>query len=144
MRDDGTPFIHFIQTTNLTTSLSQNGQAVQTVLNNPSVFPLPSSGNATYDVFNASTIVATDTFARCGTQAVAFAGAATHTFPEVYYFENNRSYQIPYWPLFPLTALCNAPKDATHPGGNPDKEYFKCHSGDCQYPGPVVVAIANI
>lgn len=27
-------------------------------------------------------------------------------------------------------ALCNAPPDATHPAGNPEKEYWKCHSGD--------------
>ena len=92
----GTPFIHFVQTTNLSYSLSQNNEPVAPVINNPSVFPLPTGPNATYDVFNASTIVSTDTFVRCGTEALAYAGAATDTFPEVYYYENNRSYQIPY------------------------------------------------
>jgi len=128
IRITGTPFIHFVQTTNLTYSLSQNNEPVAPVINNPSVFPLPTGPNATYDVFNASTIVSTDTFVRCGTEALAYAGAATDTFPEVYYYENNRSYQIPYWPLFPLTALCDAVPDAAHPNGDPDKEYFKCHS----------------
>jgi len=90
-----------MQTTNLTYSLSQNNQPVSTVIGNPGAFPLPMSGNATYDVFNASTIVATDTFVRCGTQELAYAGAATNTFPDVYYYENNRSMAIasPYGSL---------------------------------------------
>ncbi|TKA53944.1 hypothetical protein B0A55_12750, partial [Friedmanniomyces simplex] len=82
------------------------------------------------DIYNVSTRVSTDTGFFCLDLATAYAVAKTHTLPEIYYYQFNRSYQIPYWPPPPNKALCNAPPDAAHPGGNPDSEYFKCHSGD--------------
>ena len=68
----------------------------------------------------------------------------------VYHFEFNRSHQITDYPSKPfnlvntkpkpapgysviLTSpqdLCNAPKSPSHPNGDPEGEYFKCHSGD--------------
>lgn len=89
----------------------------------------------------------------CLNYAFAKAIATTHLLPSVHHFEFNRSHQIPTYPTTPqnfvsiensrryqtlplwlvLTTtqdLCNAPKTPTHPNGDPEGEYFKCHSGD--------------
>jgi len=42
----------------------------------------------------------------------------------------NRSYQITYWPNPPNKQLCNAPPTPAHPSGDPNIDYFKCHSGE--------------
>ncbi|KAK0818597.1 hypothetical protein LTR75_002510 [Friedmanniomyces endolithicus] len=130
MRDEGGSLDTVVQTTNLSLSLAKNLLPVAPVVDNPSVFPLPGSGNVTLDIYNVTTRVSTDASFYCLDVATAYAVAKTHTLPEMYYYQFNRSYQIPYWPPPPNKALCNAPPDAAHPGGNPDAEYFKCHSGD--------------
>lgn len=82
----------------------------------------------------------------------AFSKVATtsHLLPVVYHFEFNRSHQIPTYPEAPFNFvsapciyrvkiplmlsdsqdLCNPPKTSKHPNGDPEGEYFKCHSGD--------------
>ncbi|KAK1815655.1 hypothetical protein LTR12_009932 [Friedmanniomyces endolithicus] len=130
MRDEGGSLDTVVQTTNLSLSLAKNLLPVAPVVDDPSVFPLPGSGNVTLDIYNVTTRVSTDASFYCLDVATAYAVAKTHTLPEMYYYQFNRSYQIPYWPPPPNKALCNAPPDAAHPAGNPDAEYFKCHSGD--------------
>ncbi|KAK5698576.1 hypothetical protein LTR17_023527 [Elasticomyces elasticus] len=130
MRDEGGAGLDYVDTSNLTLSLVNNSLPVDPVINNSDVFPLPGSGNVTLDVYNVSTLVSTEVGFSCLDLATAYALTQTKTIPEVYYYEFNRSYQIPYWPSPPTKALCNAPPDADHPAGNPDAEYFKCHSGD--------------
>jgi hypothetical protein len=86
----------------------------------------------------------------CLNYAFAKAIATTHLLPSVHHFEFNRSYQIPTYPtatqnfvrtnciarpdipsmLTAMQDLCNAPQTSTHPNGDPEGEYFKCHSGD--------------
>jgi hypothetical protein len=82
----------------------------------------------------------------------AFSKAATTTklLPSVHHFEFNRSYQVLTYPTSPqnfvsieyvvesgllavlivLQEFCNAPQTSVHPNGDPDGEYFKCHSSD--------------
>lgn len=90
----GTPFIRYIESTNETYALAANGLPVATIENNPTVFPLQNTGNASLDIFNLSTIVSTDRAFLCADEAVAYAAAVTDTFPVVYYWNNNRTYQV--------------------------------------------------
>jgi len=131
MRDDGAPFIQYSNTTNLTMALASNMLPTTPVTSNPAVFPIPDTGNATTAIWNVTAQVSTELSFSCLDYATAYAAAKTNTLPEVYYYEFNRSYQIPYWPTtYPIKGLCNAPPDAAHPSGDPSAEYFKCHSGD--------------
>jgi hypothetical protein len=85
----------------------------------------------------------------CLDYALSTAAATSHLLPVVYHFEFNRSYQITTYPralldfvsdahtcspelsvLIYSQKLCNAPKTTAHPNGDPEGEYFKCHSGD--------------
>jgi hypothetical protein len=67
---------------------------------------------------------------RCIDEATAYAGLQSGKFEEVYYYEFNRSYQTTG---YPGTDVCKPPKSAAHPYGNPDGEYFKCHSGELYF-----------
>ena len=131
MRDDGAPGLDFLDTNNLTLSLANNSLPLSPTGNESQDFPLPASSNTTTAIWNVTSEVSTDLGFRCLDLATAYAAAKTATLPEVYYYEYNRSYQIPYWPTaYPNKQLCNAPISAAHPNGDPSGEYFKCHSGD--------------
>ncbi|KAK3075435.1 hypothetical protein LTR53_001220 [Teratosphaeriaceae sp. CCFEE 6253] len=130
MRDDDAPGLDYVQTTNLNLSLVNNSLPFEPVVSNPDVFPIPSAANVSLDIFNVTARVSTDLTFRCLDLSTAYAVATTKTLPEIYYYEFNRSYQITYWPPPPNKALCNAVPDAAHPNGDPNAEYFKCHSGD--------------
>ncbi|KAF9234816.1 Alpha/Beta hydrolase protein [Melanogaster broomeanus] len=93
------------------------------------LFPIPSGANATWDLFNASTRVATDGQFRCLHQATAVAAAKNHIFPSVYIYEFHRSY-LSY---MPLPDTCVPPVTAEYPYGDPNLPYFNCHSGDLYY-----------
>jgi carboxylesterase type B len=131
MRDDGAAFISIIDTDNLTTSLTDDGFP-SSLVESSGLFPLPSGPNATLDVFNVSARVATDTIFRCIDQATIYASLTSRTFaPNAYLYEFNRSYQTPSFN--PNAPLCDAPITASYPYGDPNLEYFKCHSGDLYF-----------
>ncbi|KUM64196.1 hypothetical protein ACN42_g2899 [Penicillium freii] len=130
MRDDGAAMIGY----------PASGQTLKSFLNEsdlpdsvaPSkLFPVPSTANATLDIFNTSSRIATDGMFRCIDEATAHSGARTHIFPDIFYYEFNRSYQMPGYS--PNAPVCNAPITDEFPNGDPREEYFKCHSGELFY-----------
>lgn len=126
MHDDGAPFITYPTTTNESAYLSSSGFSVP----DPALFPIPDSGNGTYDLYNMSSRLATDGIFRCIDEATVNKGLSTGLFPKVYYYEFDRSYQTRGWPG---TSVCDPPKTASHPNGDPSLPYFKCHSGELYY-----------
>ena len=131
MRDDGAAIIGYVETTNLTESLLDDGFNPY-LIESSDLFPLPSGPNATLDVFNVSARVATDTIFRCIDQATAYAGIMNDDFAgSQYFYEFNRSYQTPNWN--PNAPVCDAPITPDYPNGDPSMEYFKCHSGELYF-----------
>ncbi|KAE8445400.1 hypothetical protein EG329_013413 [Mollisiaceae sp. DMI_Dod_QoI] len=131
MRDDGAAIISYIETTDLTTSLDNDGFNAASVI--PSgLFPQPTTANTSLDVFNVTSRVGTDTIFRCIDQATAYSALLYDVFaPDQYFYEFNRSYQTPGFD--PNAPVCDAPKTAAYPYGDPNQEYFKCHSGELYY-----------
>lgn len=95
------------------------------------VFPVSSGSNQTLDIFNTTARVATDGMFRCIDQATAYAGFTNKIFPEIFFYEFNRTYQMPGWS--PNPPLCQAPVTSDYPNGDPSREFFKCHSGELYY-----------
>jgi carboxylesterase type B len=127
MRDDGAPFINYPTTTNATAYLSSSGFAPPP----PSLFPIPSGPNATLNLYNMTSRLATDGIFRCVDEATVARGLETGRLgQEVYYYEFDRSYQTRGWPM---TSVCDPPKTPDHPDGDPALPYFKCHSGELYY-----------
>lgn len=114
-------------------------ETIQTFLNSsglpssvPSkLFPVPSTSNKTLDIFNTTARVATDGMFRCIDQSTAYSGFNNGIFPKVFFYEFNRTYQMPDWS--PNPPLCDAPVTPECPHGDPNREYFKCHSGELHY-----------
>ncbi|GES60433.1 carboxylesterase, type B [Aspergillus terreus] len=131
MRDDGAAMIGYPRDNeSAATYLNASGIPPPLVLSS-GLFPVPNGPNATLNLFNATSRVATDGIFRCIDQATAYAGAINHIFPDVYFYEFNRSYQMAGYS--PNPPLCEAPRTAEFPAGDPSKEYFKCHSGELFY-----------
>ncbi|KAH8809183.1 Alpha/Beta hydrolase protein [Xylogone sp. PMI_703] len=132
MRDDGAAFIGYPTTTDLSSAISAQSFPANTIISSGE-FPEPVGQNATLDVFNVTARVATDAEFRCLDQATAYAGVVNGLFkPDVYFYEFNRSYQTA--PSYdPNAPVCDAPITPSHPYGNPDLEYFKCHSGELYF-----------
>ncbi|KAK3322411.1 Alpha/Beta hydrolase protein [Apodospora peruviana] len=125
--DDGGPFIDYPKSTNQTEYLISSG------FNPPpaELFPLAATtDNATLNLYNTTSRLATDAIFRCVDQATVYTGLQSGRFASVYYYEFDRSYQTTGWPG---TDVCNPPKTADHPHGDPSKPYFKCHSGELYY-----------
>ncbi|KAI2788804.1 hypothetical protein POX_e06825 [Penicillium oxalicum] len=131
MRDDGAAFIGYPDQGDTLAKFLRKSGLPAALASADQIFPLPSGSNQTLDVFNTTARVATDGIFRCIDQATAFAGFKNHIFPEVYYYEFNRSYQMHDYS--PNPPLCEAPITADHPHGDPNQEYFKCHSGELFY-----------
>ena len=130
MRDDGAPFIPYPKAgVNVSTELSASGFASVLSTSTLSLYPVPGGLNATTDIYNASAALATDGEFRCLDQATAYSGALHESFKSVWMYEFNRSYNG----YDPNPPVCEAPVEAGYPFGNPEKEYFKCHSGDLNY-----------
>ncbi|KAI1417669.1 alpha/beta-hydrolase [Hypoxylon sp. FL1857] len=125
-RDDGAPFISFPTTTNQSEYLATQGFDVPSA----DLFPIPNIANKTLALFDMATHLATDGVFRCIDQATVYAGLKNNRFHSVYYYEFNRTYQTTGWP--PLD-VCEPPKTASHPHGDPSAEYLKCHSGELYY-----------
>jgi hypothetical protein len=66
-------------------------------------------------------------------EATAYARALNGNYPDTYYYEFNRSYQLVDAAFAPNNDLCTAPPNAAHPAGDPEGQYFKCHSGELYY-----------
>ncbi|KAH9941610.1 carboxylesterase from carbohydrate esterase [Epithele typhae] len=139
MRDDGDPFISFpafhvlIHRQQTTTNLTQaliDVQLPTNVTNNP-LFPEPKGANATINTFNVTSNVNTDVEFRCLDQSTAFSAINHDLFESVWFYEFNRSYQIPGFN--PNAPTCTPPATAARPHGDPELEYFKCHSGELFY-----------
>jgi carboxylesterase type B len=133
-RDEEGILISLIPTTNLTQSiLNQNytNAATAAILANIDQFPLgtgPTFNNTPVNqVFNTTVRIATDRAFHCSDEFTAIAAASTGIWPRVYFYEFNRTYQEPD---YNTTGVCGAPITPSHPYGDPELEYFKCHAGD--------------
>ena len=128
-RDDGAPFISYPSPNEtITEFLNANGLPSNI---SSTLFPIPDGTNQTLNIFNTSSRVATDGEFRCIDQATAYAGLQNSIFPVQYFYEFNRTYQMPDWSPNPPT--CQAPVTTEYPNGDPSAEYFKCHSGELYY-----------
>lgn len=125
-RDDAAPMVTFPNTTDQAAYLKANGFEVP-----PSdLFPIPPIANETLALFQMANQLATDGIFRCIDQATVYTGLRNDRFQPVYYYEFNRTYAHPGWPNLDV---CEAPITPSHPNGDPDGEYLKCHSGDLYY-----------
>lgn len=131
MRDDGAAIISYVQTTDLRTSLNQDGFDATSIIASD-LFPEPVGTNTSLNVFNVTSRVGTDTIFRCIDQAAAYSALNHEVFAaDQYFYEFNRSYQTPGFD--PNAPVCDAPKTAAYPHGDPNLEYFKCHSGELYF-----------
>jgi carboxylesterase type B len=133
-RDEEGILIPLIPTTNLSESILNQGYSNETnaaIFANIADFPLgtgPTFNNTSVNqVFNTTVRIATDRGFRCSDEFTAIAAASTGIWPRVYFYEFNRTYQEPD---YNTTGVCGAPITDTHPYGDPELEYFKCHAGD--------------
>ncbi|KAI1347336.1 Alpha/Beta hydrolase protein [Xylaria sp. FL0043] len=126
VRDDGAAFIGYPTSTNQSAYLDSLG------FDAPSskLFPIPNIANKTLGLFNMTARLATDGIFRCIDQATAYAALSNERLDSLYYYEFNRTYQLTNYPQL---NVCEPPKSASHPYGDPNGEYFKCHSGELYY-----------
>ncbi|KAI1745734.1 Alpha/Beta hydrolase protein [Xylaria scruposa] len=125
-RDDGAAFIGYPTNTNQSAYLSSLGfDAPSTKL-----FPIPNIANKTLGLFNMTARLATDGIFRCIDQATAYAALSNDRLGSIYYYEFNRTYQLTGYPQLDV---CEPPKSTAYPLGDPNGEYFKCHSGELYY-----------
>lgn len=135
MADDGAPFAMFPTTTDAATYLPTQGFPT---VPEPAFFPIPPAsnfaGNETLALYNMTSRLATDGIFRCVDQATVAAGLAGPSEPSlgrrVFYYEFDRSYQTTGWPK---TDVCEAPRTADRPNGDPSLPHFRCHSGELYY-----------
>lgn len=130
MRDDGGPFSSFSTSSNASQALAEQGYDPADILGS-NKFPVPQGGNTTLNIFNLTARVATDADFRCLTQSTAFSAVTNNVFPVVYSYEFDRAYQISEWSPNPPT--CEAPVTPSHPYGDPNQPFWKCHSGELYY-----------
>jgi carboxylesterase type B len=128
MADDGVPFIVYppgVTAQNMSWLAAQGFPEPP-----PDLFPIGNTGNQTFAIYRMAGRLATDAAFRCSAQATLHAALQSGAFgPEIYYFEFDRSYQIPEWPMLDL---CEAPRTASHPNGDPEspQNNQRCHSGE--------------
>lgn len=133
MRDDGASFPQYPTTTNLSLEISKLTVALPTseVLAS-GAFPLPSGPNSTLNVFNVKAHLFSDSTFRCLDAATAYAEFKNKLFKlDIYYYEFNGSYQSATWD--PNAPVCHPPLTPSKLLGDPELEYFKCHSGELYY-----------
>ncbi|KAL8420055.1 hypothetical protein RB594_002999 [Gaeumannomyces avenae] len=129
VRDDAAPFIQYPKTTDQGDYLASLGFAPPP---QPALFPVPdSTANATLNLYNGTSRLATDAEFRCADQATAAAGARGGRLGRaVFYYEFDRTYQIPAWPRIDV---CEPPATAARPRGDASRPYLRCHSGELLY-----------
>ncbi|CAK5266995.1 unnamed protein product [Mycena citricolor] len=92
-------------------------------------FPTYTSGNATLDVLNVTSRIATDGEFSCLDQATLHSAALHKVFESVWAYQFDRSYMG----YEPIPGVCDPPGTAAHPFGDPSLPYFKCHSGELYF-----------
>lgn len=130
MHDDGSPFISYPKTTNLTAALLAQFFPLSSTLDSP-LFLLPANSNATLAIFNLTSRIATDGLFRCLGESTEVTAAKNAIFNNVYAYEFDRSYQLLSYS--PNPPACEAPVTAESPYGDPNLPYYKCHSGELYY-----------
>jgi hypothetical protein len=118
LHDEAAALIPFPSTTNVTLAIEAVNLDPRDYYNHPDLFQLPSGPNATLDIFNLTTHLATDAGLRCLDQAIAYIAAENH----VWFYEFTRSYQPSD---FNPSPLCNAPITEGYPYGDPNGIYFR-------------------
>ncbi|KAH7382593.1 Alpha/Beta hydrolase protein [Phaeosphaeria sp. MPI-PUGE-AT-0046c] len=127
MRDDGSPFISYPTSTNLSAILTAAGYPLDAVLNS-SAFPVPYDALTTQSIFNLTSRLSTDAQFRCLGQSTAHVAAKNSIFAKYYAYEFDHAYQIAEWS--PNPPACEAPVTHAHPFGDPSAPFYKCHSGE--------------
>jgi carboxylesterase type B len=127
MQDDGAPFTSFSKSSNVSQVLTDQGFDAANILGS-NKFPVPQGTNSTLDIFNLTSRVATDAMFRCLTQSTVYSSVSNGVFPMVYSYEFDRGFQISEWSPNPPT--CETPVTPSHPHGDPDAPYYRCHSGE--------------
>jgi hypothetical protein len=131
MRDDGVDFQGAFPTSTstlselFTTGIGISANLTNAVLNS-GLFPTPNTGNVSLDLFNETDRVSTDGQFRCLDQATIFSAAKRNLFKSVRSYQFDRS----YGGFEPIPGICDAPITPSHPFGDPNLPYFRCHSGD--------------
>ncbi|KZT39149.1 alpha/beta-hydrolase [Sistotremastrum suecicum HHB10207 ss-3] len=133
MEDDGADFIGSYPAAGTTAASAIAAVGISSTetssILSSGLFPVPNGANSTLDVFNVTSRVATDGEFRCLDQATVAAAAKHNVFQSVWTYEFQKSYDG----YEPFPAVCEPPKTATHPNGDPSQPYFKCHSGELYY-----------
>jgi len=89
-------------------------------------FAMAANSSSPAQILNVTLAVSTDGEFGCFDQAKAYAGAKHGAFKAVWAYEFNRTYQTSGY----TRAWCVPPKSASHPLGDLDGEYYKCHAGE--------------
>ncbi|KAI6359914.1 hypothetical protein MCOR25_006903 [Pyricularia grisea] len=129
VREDGAPFIAYPTTTNETEYLAQIGFNPPS----PSLFPIPTTTtNSTLNLYNMASRLATDAMFRCIDQATVHAALRSGRLGtgRAFYYEFDRTYQTAGWPRLDV---CEPPRTAAKPNGDPSLPYLRCHSGELNY-----------
>jgi hypothetical protein len=128
-RDEEGVLAPLFRTERLKTGIKDLGAAVNinvTPILASDAFPLGAGTNKTLQVFNTTTRIATDNSFHCMNEFIAYAGVKNGVLPDIWFYEFNRTYQEPD---YDINGVCGAPVTPTHPYGDPELEYFKCHAG---------------
>jgi len=130
MRDDGASFISYPKA-GVNVSSLLNPAGFQGHLPDPiyPLYPQPAGTNMSQMVYNTSAAIATDTEFRCLDEATAYSAILNNVWPKAYVFTFNRT----YGGYDPNPPVCSAPIEPGYPYGNPEAEYYKCHSGELTY-----------
>ncbi|KAF6751080.1 cholinesterase [Ephemerocybe angulata] len=93
-------------------------------------FPLPADSlNATWNLWNQTSRIATAGMFICVDQATVIAAAKHRVFPSIYAYQYDRTYVG--WE--PIAGTCGPAATPTHPHGDTSLPYFRCHSGELSY-----------
>ncbi len=78
------------------------------------------------EIFNVSVRITTDLGFRCLEYAADISAARHGSFKSIHTFMFNRTYSASSF----TSTQCSAPPTSSRPYGDPDQEYFKCHTGE--------------
>lgn len=120
--EEAAALIPFPSTTNITSAIEAIDLNPQSYYSYPDIFPLPSGPNATLNIFNLTTHLATDSGLRCLDQALAYAAAHNGISESVWSYEFSRGYQPT---TFDPQPLCHPPVTQGYPYGDPSGIYFR-------------------
>jgi carboxylesterase type B len=127
MHDDGSPFISYPTSTNLSAVLDSESFPTTTILDSLA-FPLPPAANTSQAIFNLTSRISTDAQFRCLGQSTAYVASKNAVFEKIYAYEFDRAYQLATYS--PNPPACEAPVTSSHRFGDPTLPFYKCHSGE--------------